>query len=208
MIVPVKDGTTKDTWIFLKPLTADLWFGSIVFFIFTGAAIWLLERRIDNAELTGSISRQLGIAIYFRFFVDKERVESILSRLVIIVWVFVLLVITSSYTANLSSMLTVQQLQPTVTDVHELLKKWEYVGYKNGSFLGDLLEQIGFDRRKIKAYSNPDDFDDALCKGSKNGGIAAVIDEVPYIKIFLSKHCKGYTMVGPIYKSEGFGFVS
>ncbi|XBI81382.1 hypothetical protein VPH35_090295 [Triticum aestivum] len=206
MIVPVKDGTTKDTWIFLKPLTADLWFGSIVFFIFTGAAIWLLERRIDNAELTGSISRQLGIAIYFRFFVDKERVESILSRLVIIVWVFVLLVITSSYTANLSSMLTVQQLQPTVTDVHELLKKWEYVGYKNGSFLGDLLEQIGFDRRKIKAYSNPDDFDDALCKGSKNGGIAAVIDEVPYIKIFLSKHCKGYTMVGPIYKSEGFGF--
>ncbi|KAI4966710.1 hypothetical protein ZWY2020_037039 [Hordeum vulgare] len=190
MIVPVKDGTTKDTWIFLKPLTTDLWFGSIVFFIFTGAAIWLLERRIDNTELTGSISRQLGIAIYFPFFADKERVESILSRLVIIVWVFVLLVITSSYTANLSSMLT----------------KGEYVGYKNGSYLGDLLEQIGFDRRKIKAYSNPDDFHDALYKGSKNGGIAAVIDEVPYIKIFLSKHCKGYTMVGPIYKSEGFGF--
>ncbi|XP_044950012.1 glutamate receptor 2.7-like [Hordeum vulgare subsp. vulgare] len=206
MIVPVKDGTTKDTWIFLKPLTTDLWFGSIVFFIFTGAAIWLLERRIDNTELTGSISRQLGIAIYFPFFADKERVESILSRLVIIVWVFVLLVITSSYTANLSSMLTVQQLQPTVTDVHELVKKGEYVGYKNGSYLGDLLEQIGFDRRKIKAYSNPDDFHDALYKGSKNGGIAAVIDEVPYIKIFLSKHCKGYTMVGPIYKSEGFGF--
>lgn len=137
-----------------------------------------------------------------------ERVESILSRLVIIVWVLVLLVITSSYTANLSSMLTVQQLQPTVTDVHELLTKGEYVGYTNGSYLGDLLEQIGFDRRKIKPYSNLDDFDDALYKGSKNGGIAAVIEEVPYIKIFLSKYCKGYTMIGPIYKSEGFGFVS
>ncbi|XP_037434542.1 glutamate receptor 2.8-like [Triticum dicoccoides] len=206
MIVPVKDGTTKDTWIFLKPLTTDLWFGSIVFFIFTGAVIWLLERRIDNTELTGSISRQLGIAIYFPFFADRERVESILSRLVIIVWVLVLLVITSSYTANLSSMLTVQQLQPTVTDVHELLAKGEYVGYTNGSYLGDLLEQIGFDRRKIKPYSNPDDFDDALYKGSKNGDIAAVIEEVPYIKIFLSKYCKGYTMIGPIYKSEGFGF--
>uniref|UniRef100_A0ACD5XSN4 Uncharacterized protein n=2 Tax=Avena sativa TaxID=4498 RepID=A0ACD5XSN4_AVESA len=208
MIVPVKDGTTKDTWIFLKPLTTDLWFGSIVFFIFTGAAIWLLERRVDNSELTGPISRQLAIAMYFPFFIDKERVESILSRLVIIVWVFVLLVITSSYTANLSSMLTVQQLQPTVTDVHELLKKGDYVGYHNGSYVGDLLEQLGFDRRKIRAYNSQDDFADALYKGSKNGGIAAVIHEVPYIEIFLAKHCKGYTMVGPIYKSEGFGFVS
>uniref|UniRef100_A0ACD5XS88 Uncharacterized protein n=1 Tax=Avena sativa TaxID=4498 RepID=A0ACD5XS88_AVESA len=206
MIVPVKDGTTKDTWIFLKPLTTDLWFGSIVFFIFTGAAIWLLERRVDNSELTGPISRQLAIAMYFPFFIDKERVESILSRLVIIVWVFVLLVITSSYTANLSSMLTVQQLQPTVTDVHELLKKGDYVGYHNGSYVGDLLEQLGFDRRKIRAYNSQDDFADALYKGSKNGGIAAVIHEVPYIEIFLAKHCKGYTMVGPIYKSEGFGF--
>jgi len=137
-----------------------------------------------------------------------ERVDSILSRLVVIVWVLVLLVITSSYTANLSSILTVQQLQPTVTDVHELIRKGEYVGYHNGSYVGGLLEELGFDRRKIRAYKTSEDFADALSKGSKNGGIAAVIHEVPYIKIFLAKHCKGYTMVGPIYKSEGFGFVS
>jgi len=102
----------------------------------------------------------------------------------------------------------VQQLQPTETDVHELIKKGEYVGYHNGSYVGDLLEVLGFDRRKVRAHETSDDFADALSKGSKNGGIAAVIHEVPYIKIFLSKHCKGYTMVGPIYKSEGFGFVS
>jgi ionotropic glutamate receptor len=138
----------------------------------------------------------------------EERVQSILSRLVIIVWFIVLLAITSSYTASLSSMLTVQQLQPTVTDVHELRKKGEYVGYHNGSYVGDLLEQLGFDRRKIRAYNNPDDFADALCKGSRNGGIAELIHEIPYIKLFLATHCKGYTMVGPIYKSGGFGFVS
>lgn len=137
-----------------------------------------------------------------------ERVDSILSRLVVIVWVFVLLVITSSYTANLSSILTVQQLQPTVTDVHELLRKGEYVGYNKGSYVRDLLEALGFDRRNIRAYETSDDFIDALSKGSKNGGISAVIHEVPYIKIFLADHCKGYTMVGPIYKSQGFGFVS
>ncbi|XP_062193183.1 glutamate receptor 2.8-like [Phragmites australis] len=206
MIVPVKNDKNKNTWVFLKPLTTDLWFGSIAFFIYTGIVIWLLERRINNAELTGSFFRQLGIAIYFSFFADRERVDSILSRLVVIVWVFVLLVITSSYTANLSSILTVQQLQPTVTDVHELLRKGEYVGYHKGSYVRDLLEALGFDRRNIRAYETSDDFIDALSKGSKNGGISAVIHEVPYIKIFLADHCKGYTMVGPIYKSEGFGF--
>jgi ionotropic glutamate receptor len=102
----------------------------------------------------------------------------------------------------------VQQLQPTVTDVHELIRKGEYVGYHSGSYVGNLLEELGFDRRKIRAYKTLEDFADALSKGGKNGGIAAVIHEVPYIKIFLAKHCKGYTMVGPIYKSEGFGFVS
>ncbi|KAF7096552.1 hypothetical protein CFC21_098481 [Triticum aestivum] len=206
MIVPVKDNTNKNTWIFLKPLTGDLWFASIAFLIYTGIVIWLLERRIRNAELTGSFFRQLGIAIYFSFFADRERIESILSRLVVVVWVFVLLVITSSYTANLSSMLTVQKLQPTETDVHELLKRGEYMGYRTSSYVRELLEQLGFERSKIRAYNNPDDFADALNKGSKNGGIAAAIHEVPYIKLFLAKHCKGYTMVGPIYKSEGFGF--
>ncbi|KAL5206282.1 hypothetical protein ABZP36_034491 [Zizania latifolia] len=206
MIVPVKDDRDKNTWVFLKPLTTDLWFGSIAFIIYTAIVIWLLERRINNAELTGSFFRQLGIAIYFSFFADRERVDSILSRMVVIIWVFVLLVITSSYTANLSSMLTVQQLQPTVTDLQELLKNGEYVGYHNGSYVGDLLKGLGFDRGKLRAYDNSDDFAAALIKGSQNGGIAAVIHEIPYIKIFLAKHCQGYTMVGPIYKSEGFGF--
>ncbi|KAB1228341.1 Glutamate receptor 2.5 [Morella rubra] len=39
-----------------------------------------------------------------------------------LVWLFVVLILTSSYTASLSSMLTVQQLQPNVTDI-EWLKK-------------------------------------------------------------------------------------
>lgn len=72
MIVPVKNDKNKNTWVFLKPLTTDLWFGSIAFFIYTGIVIWLLERRINNAELTGSFFRQLGIAIYFSFFADSK----------------------------------------------------------------------------------------------------------------------------------------
>jgi len=105
-------------------------------------------------------------------------------------------------------MLTVEQLQPTVTNVDELLKTGESVGYTRGSYLKGLLEELGFDASKIKPYDNPEDYHNALSKGSKNGSIAAHVDEIPYIKLFLAEHCKGYTMIGPIYKTAGFGYVS
>lgn len=134
--------------------------------------------------------------------------DRFLSRIVLAVWLCFLLVLTSCYTANLSSILTVQQLQPTVTDVYELLRGGEFVGYHRGSYVKGVLEELGFDRSKIKPYDTPDDFNNALSRGSNNGGIAALVHEVPYIKLFLAKHCEGYTMVGPIYKAAGFGYVS
>jgi glutamate receptor, ionotropic, plant len=122
---------------------------------------------------------------------------------------FVLLVVTSSYTATFASMLTVQQLSPTLTDIHELQKQGQYVGFGRGSYIENvLLDDIGFDRSKIRPYDTPDDFHSALSNGSENGGVAAMVLEVPYIKLFLAKYCKGYTMVGPIFKSPGFAFVS
>jgi ionotropic glutamate receptor len=122
---------------------------------------------------------------------------------------FVLLILTSSYTATFASMLTVEKLSPTVSDIHELQKKGEYVGFRRGSYIESLLvEDIGFEVSKIRPYDKHDDFYGALSNGSKNGGIAALVLEVPYIKLFLAKYNKGYTMVGPIYKSAGFAFVS
>ncbi|KAF2916287.1 hypothetical protein DAI22_09g106900 [Oryza sativa Japonica Group] len=181
MVVPVRKRINTTTWIFLKPLTFGMWSASIILFIYTGVVVWLLE------------------------FLE-EMVERLLSRIVLIIWLFFLLVLTSSYTASLTSMLTVQQLQPTVTDVHELLKNGEYVGYQGGSYVKDLLDELGFDKSKIRQYDSTDGFRDALSRGSSNGGISAVVDEIPYIKLFLAKHCEGYTMVGPIYKTAGFGF--
>ncbi|KAJ1700439.1 hypothetical protein LUZ63_000218 [Rhynchospora breviuscula] len=137
----------------------------------------------------------------------EEKLENILSKIVVIVQVFVLLVLTSSYTASLTSMLTVQQLQPTVTDIHDLQKNGEYVGYPGGSFVEGLLQDLKFDKSRMKAYQ-PEEFVEALDKGSANGGVAAIVHEIPYIKLFLAKNCKSYTMVGPIYKTAGFGFVS
>lgn len=141
-------------------------------------------------------------------YVAGEKVISNLSRFVIIVWVFVVLVLTSSYTASLTSMLTVQQLQPTITNVEDLIKNQEPVGYQDGSFVKGLLKKMKFDSSKFLNYSTLEQYDEALTKGSQNGGVAAIVDELPYIRLFLAKYCGKYTMIGPTYTTAGFGFVS
>jgi glutamate receptor, ionotropic, plant len=134
--------------------------------------------------------------------------ENNLSRFVVIIWVFFVLILTSSYTASLTSMLTVQKLQPTVTDIRELHRRDNFIGYQEGSFIKDSLQiQLGFDRTKTRSYRTAEQYAEALSKGSANGGVAAVFDEIPYLNLFLSQYSDGYTMVGPVYKTDGFGFV-
>ncbi|XP_057959651.1 glutamate receptor 2.2-like [Malania oleifera] len=210
MIVPIIDNRSKNAWVFLKPLTLELWMTSFFFFIFIGSVIWVLEHRI-NEDFRGPPSNQAGVVFWFSFstmvFAHKEKVVSNLARFVVIVWVFVVLTLTQSYTASLTSMLTVQQLQPTVTDINYLIKKGEYVGYQRGSFIVGLLRRMNFDESKLRVYDTLEGLDEALSKGSANGGIAAAFDEIPFMKLFLAKYCSKYTMVQPTYKTDGFGFV-
>ncbi|KAI3932708.1 hypothetical protein MKW98_012679 [Papaver atlanticum] len=210
MVVPIKDDAKKNAWIFLKPLTRDLWLTIGAFFILTGLVIWVLEHRINN-DFRGQPSEQIGTIFYFSFstlvFAQKEKVMSNLSRFVMIIWLLVVLIITSSYTASLTSLLTVQQLQPTVTDIKDLIKNGDYVGYQSGSFVAGLMESLNFNPQRLKAYNNAEEYRDALDKGSKNGGVSAIVDEIPYIKLFMAKYCTSkYTIIGPTYKTAGFGF--
>ncbi|CAH9098332.1 unnamed protein product [Cuscuta epithymum] len=208
-VVPVKQGDKKNRWIFLKPVKKELWVTTAMSFVFIGTAIWVLEHQV-NKEFQGPRYKQVGMIFWFSFstlvFAHKERVISNLSKFVIIVWVFVVLVLTSSYTASLTSMLTVQQLQPTVTDLNDLIKNGEYVGVQDGSYVAGMLYNMKFERTKIRNYSTLEEYDEALTKGSRNGGVAAIVDELPFIRIFLAKYCGKYTIIGPTYKTAGFGF--
>ncbi|CAK7354102.1 unnamed protein product [Dovyalis caffra] len=210
MIVPIADNNSKNAWVFMKPLTWDLWVSSFCFFVFIGFVVWFLEHRV-NEDFRGSASDQAGTSFWFSFstmvFAQRERVVSNLSRAVIIIWCFVVLILTQSYTASLTSLLTVQQLQPTVTDVHELIKNGKYVGYQKGSFVLEILLGLGFDNSKLLVYGSLEEWHDLFSKGSGNGGIAAAFDEVAYLKLFLSRYCSKYTMIDPAFKTGGFGFV-
>ncbi|KAI3986916.1 hypothetical protein MKX01_014617 [Papaver californicum] len=205
MIVRIKDDAKKNPWVFLKPLSLGLWLSALGAFTFTGCVIWVLEHRI-NRSFRGSFGKQLVMTFWFGFstvvFAHREKVRNDLSRLVLIIWVFVVLVLTSSYTASLTSTLTVQQLA-----VSDLRNGGEYIGYQSGSYVKNVLKKLGFDESKLRAYNDEQDYAEALSRGSQKGGVAAIFDEIPYLRLFLSKYCDRYAITGPTYNTNGFGFV-
>ncbi|KAE8696158.1 DNA repair protein XRCC3-like protein [Hibiscus syriacus] len=188
-------------WIFLKPLSVDLWITTAAFFIFTGIVVWLIEHSI-NDEFQGSPSEQIGTVFWYSFstlvFAHKEKLLSNLSKFVVIVWVFAVLIITSSYTATLTSMLTVQQIQSSSRNAG--------VGTSADFLLLRGVNKSTYENPAIKPYHKPEEYADALTRGSKNGGVSAIIDEIPYLQIFLAKYPSDYTMTKSMAKTGGFGF--
>ncbi|KAM0069742.1 putative periplasmic binding protein-like I [Helianthus debilis subsp. tardiflorus] len=205
MIVPIKRDDTKNAWIFMRPLEKQLWLTTCAFFIYTGVVVWVLEHRV-NKEFRGPPYKQVGMIFWFSLstlvFAHKEKIISNLSRFVVIVWVFVVLVLQTSYIASLTSMLTIQQLQPAFKDIHDLMRQGDNVGYREGSFVAQMLRDMGFEDAKLKGYDSLETYDHAL----SNGSVSAIFDELPYLKLFLANHRNKYMMVGPTYKSAGFGF--
>ncbi|XP_021852375.1 glutamate receptor 2.8 [Spinacia oleracea] len=210
MIVPMKSNKKIRAWLFVKPLTWELWVAAFCSFIFIAFVVWVLEHRI-NEDFRGPPGHQAGTSLYYSFstlvFSHSFNVFSNLTRFVVIIWVFVVLILIQSYTANLASLLTVQQLQPTIRDIKELIKRGETVGFQEGSFVEQSLIEMNFSPLNLKSYNTTDQLHQLLEKGTEKGGIAAAFDELPYVKVFLAEYGSRYTVVPPTYKTDGFGFV-
>ena len=66
LVVPIKDNGTRNAWIFLKPLSRDLWITSGCFFVFIGFVVWILEHRI-NDDFRGPPAHQIGTSLWYSF---------------------------------------------------------------------------------------------------------------------------------------------
>ncbi|KAL0324840.1 UNVERIFIED_CONTAM: Glutamate receptor 3.3 [Sesamum radiatum] len=84
--------------------------------------------------------------------------------------------------------LTVQQLYSPIKGIETLKDGDDPIGYQVGSFAEHYLsEGIGISKSRLKALGSPEEYAAALRKGPENGGVAAVVDERPYIELFLGK---------------------
>uniref|UniRef100_A0A2N9IYA3 Ionotropic glutamate receptor C-terminal domain-containing protein n=1 Tax=Fagus sylvatica TaxID=28930 RepID=A0A2N9IYA3_FAGSY len=206
MIVPTK--SEGSPLMFMKPFTREMWLVTAAILMYTMLIVWFLEHQ-NSPEFSGSWKKQISTALWFTFsslfFAHREKIYSNLTRLVIIVWLCVVLILSSSYTANLSSMLTVQKLQPNVTDIEWLKMNNLKIGCDGDSFVRKYLEKvIKFKPENIVNVSSED-----LYPGEfKSNNISAAFLELPYEKVFINKYCKDYTATIRTNRFGGLGFVS
>ncbi|KAK1399845.1 Glutamate receptor [Heracleum sosnowskyi] len=196
MVVKAEPDRLKDIWMFIAPLSWDLWLTIFLATIFIGLVLRMLERRVNPQG-------QLGMLFLFPLaalvFPDRNMVGSNWARFVLVVWLFMAYILMQSYTANLSSILTVGQLKPSAGIA--------CAGYQQGSFVKDFLTNwLNMDLSKCYGYSSMEEYDRALSLGCKHGGVDAIFDEIPYIRLFLHQYGSKYKMVGTPYNTGGFGF--
>lgn len=143
----------------------------------------------------------------FSCFLEEETLST-LGRFVMMVWFFLLMVVTSSYTASLTSFLTVQQLQSPINGIDSLIATNDPIGYQEGSFSWSyMVNSLRIPKSRLISLRTPDDYEEALLRGPKNGGVMAIVDELPYIEIFLATK-SGFGIVGQPFTRSGWGFVS
>lgn len=133
-----------------------------------------------------------------------ENTISTLGRIVLIIWLFVVLIINSSYTASLTSILTVQQLSSPIRGIDSLIIGNSPIGFQVGSFAENyMVEELSIPKSRLIALGSPEEYASAL----ESGRVVAVVDEQPYIDLFLSNHCQ-FSIRGQEFTKSGWGFVS
>ncbi|GJU05553.1 glutamate receptor 2.9-like protein [Tanacetum coccineum] len=204
MVVPVKSEPDW-AWKFMKPFTPEMWLATFGILFYTMFVVWYMEHQV-NHEFRGPWKDQLGTALWFTFsslfFAHREKIRSNHSKVVVMIWLFVVFILSSSYTASLTSMLTVRMLEPTVRDIEWLRKTNAPVGCDPDSFVDKYLRDV-LKLKNIKSISLQSEYPDNF----KNKTISAAFLELPYEKYFLKEYCNEYTAVGPSYKFGGLGFV-
>ncbi|KAK4257639.1 hypothetical protein QN277_007202 [Acacia crassicarpa] len=213
MLVKIRHDPRLNMWIFLRPFSWSLWLCVAINSIFIGAIILFMERNVQrDSTLENSPCRKQfsGVSILWfpvvqAIFPERESLAKNCSRFVLVMWLILVFVLMQSYTACLSSILTVHQLQPQYLSENDVIKDPNInVGYRSGSFVGDLLP---INRARVKNYSSIEEYKDALDKGSHKGGVDAVFDEAPYFKVFFSHYgSNDYAVVGTRHNAGGFGF--
>ncbi|CAI5987572.1 unnamed protein product, partial [Closterium sp. NIES-64] len=200
LVVPVLQGDPANPWAFLYPFTGSMWALMIASIVFTAAVIWYLEHNQNLDFGGGPYHHQLTTSLWFSFASmvrsQEQHVGTVLGRFVVISWLFVVLIVTCSYTANLTSILTVNNLTPPVQSLAAVITSGSgslaavitsgsVVGYLNGSFSEKHLLGFGVRRKQLQPLNSVNEYAEAML----NGTVVGVVDERPFLDLILTQDC-------------------
>ncbi|KAF3577883.1 hypothetical protein DY000_02035035 [Brassica cretica] len=82
------------------------------------------------------------------------------------------------------------------------------IGYQSGTFTFEYLTySLGMARSRLVPLDSIEEYERALKLGPNAlGGVAAIVDELPYIELFLAERT-GFKIVGEPFMNRGWGFV-
>lgn len=122
--------------------------------------------------------------VMFPFLNHEGRIHNYYTKTVMVVWLLVVFILTSSFTANLSSILVTEKLGA--------VPPGSRVGYDGDAFVLKYLKDVlGYKERNAEWIRSPEAYSEAF----KSNKISAAYLETPYIRVFLSRY-KDFTVSG------------
>ncbi|XP_022894775.1 glutamate receptor 2.7-like isoform X2 [Olea europaea var. sylvestris] len=208
MVVPAKKDLRSSIFIVVTAFEWKLWVVMAALSLSTGAIIFLNEHANDNPEFGGSFPQIIGSMLWFSVtllsFAQRESIKNNLSRFVLTVWLFVIMIVTASYTAVLSSMMTVPRLQPSIVEVDYLQKTNAIVGCNEEGFIPRYLtDTLKFKEENLKKIGSLSDYKEAFEKKQ----IAAAFFISPHAKLFLANNSKRFVIAKPSLQVGGLAYV-
>ncbi|KAK1402099.1 glutamate receptor 3.7-like [Heracleum sosnowskyi] len=205
IVAPIRNSDSS-AWVFLKPFTWEMWAVTAAFFVII-VVIWILEHRV-NDDFRGPPKRQIITMFLFSmstlFKTNQEDTVSPLGKMVMVVWLFLLMVITSSYTTSLTSILTVQQLPSSTTGVESLIAS--NLPIQVGSFAYNYVtNSLSISPSRLVCLDTTEDYERSMWQGPKYGGVAAIVDELAYVELFMSNQTD-FRIVGQSFTKSGWDF--
>ncbi|XP_058197516.1 glutamate receptor 2.8-like [Rhododendron vialii] len=196
MVVPVKP--SPKAWMFLEPFTLGMWLATAAVLVYTMFIVWFVEHR-SNPDFSCPWNDQLRNALWFTFsslfLAHREKIQSNYARIVVVVWLFLALVLTQSYTASLTSMLTISRLRPK-------LLSHAKVGCEDNTFMKKYVQDV-LSYKNVCLISDKDQY----LRAFETGNISAAFLEIPYAKVYVNRNCRKFSIIGTTYRFGGFGFI-
>ncbi|KAI5414886.1 hypothetical protein KIW84_040373 [Lathyrus oleraceus] len=154
MLVSAQHGRHQTMWMFVQPFSWELWLSTLLISMLIGSVILIMERNVktlpdDRLDEHCSFKKQLTAITMLWFplsqavLPERKVVANNCSIFVLMVWLLLAFVLMQSYTANLTSILTIDQLQPSFMDVNDLRNGNHSVGYQLGSENGGVTAIFG-----------------------------------------------------------------
>jgi polar amino acid transport system substrate-binding protein len=175
--------------------------GLAVAMFLVGLVVWRIERQRNPVHFGGGAVKGVGDAIWWSAstmstvgYGDRTPI-TLWGRVIGVIWMFVSIVLVSTFTATVSSVLTVSQLQSQIHSFRDLLGV--QVGVVDGSAASGYLTGLGL---IVKAYGDVEDgMNDVVA-----GNIGAFVSEWPVLRYLERESFAGKIAVIAQPFSRGF----